>query len=76
MILAKLILKYRNHPKYDLNVWLTFREQSMLMANIAWLLEECSFMFVAPTERFWLPTVRTCSISETDFTTYDRRSFT
>ena len=44
------------------------------LAKIACEREECSFILVGPTERFWFPTVRTCSISETDFTTYDRRS--
>ena len=46
------------------------------MVKMACDLEECSFIFVAPTERFWFPTFITCSISATDFTTNDNRSFT
>uniref|UniRef100_A0A3B5QYK6 Uncharacterized protein n=1 Tax=Xiphophorus maculatus TaxID=8083 RepID=A0A3B5QYK6_XIPMA len=36
----------------------------------------CSFMFVEPTERFWLPTFITCSISRALLVTNDERSFT
>uniref|UniRef100_A0A8D0D4J6 Uncharacterized protein n=1 Tax=Sander lucioperca TaxID=283035 RepID=A0A8D0D4J6_SANLU len=36
----------------------------------------CSFMLVAPTERFWFPTFMTCSISRTLLVTNDERSLT
>uniref|UniRef100_A0A669BUW7 Uncharacterized protein n=2 Tax=Oreochromis TaxID=8139 RepID=A0A669BUW7_ORENI len=36
----------------------------------------CSFILVAPTDRFWLPTFMTCSISRTLLVTNDERSLT
>uniref|UniRef100_A0A8C6M6N3 Uncharacterized protein n=1 Tax=Nothobranchius furzeri TaxID=105023 RepID=A0A8C6M6N3_NOTFU len=49
---------------------------STVMTKMACERELCSFMFVAPTERFWLPTFMTFSISRTHLVTNDERSFT
>uniref|UniRef100_A0A3Q3GSV3 Uncharacterized protein n=1 Tax=Labrus bergylta TaxID=56723 RepID=A0A3Q3GSV3_9LABR len=49
---------------------------STVMTKMACERELCSFMLVAPTDRFWLPTFMTCSISLTLFVTNDERSLT